>query len=222
MEMVVNAVEAQYVRDVDVSIQLTAILVNRAEPDPYSSTDPRVLLESELTPQWQGSAHTGIRRDTVHLFTGKDLNGGTIGIAWLGTVCSPFGAGLSQSRYSSRLPNRADLTAHELGHNWDANHCDSLYAACCPVPSYTMCSSLKQTVRNEFGALDQTVIEAFRDQIGSCVELGLPTPTPPPTPRPTATPADLPALTGGGAGALGWLVLLTAALGLACRTRARR
>lgn len=212
IEMVINSVEAEYVRDVDISIQITAILVATAEPDPYSSTDPRVLLQSQLTPEWQSQRHTGIRRDAVQLFTGKDIDNNVIGIAWIGTVCGSLGQGLSQSRFTSRLPSRTDLTAHELGHNWSAQHCDTLFAGCCSEPSYTMCSGIRPNVRNAFGAPDQATIEGFRDQISSFC-LG-----PPPS---TPTPSTLPAL-GEGGPMLGSLVLLSAALVLARWAPGRR
>ena len=72
----------------------------------------------------------------AHLFTGKNLTGSTIGIAYLNVLCGNNAYGLSQSKYTGNFTNRTGLTAHELGHNWNANHCDG--QASCRI----MCSGL--------------------------------------------------------------------------------
>ena len=68
----------------------------------------------------------GIRRDVAHLFTGKNIDGGTIGRAWdIGAICTNRAYAFSQSDCCS--PNYAcatDLTAHEIGHLWGGFHCN--------------------------------------------------------------------------------------------------
>ena len=99
----------------------------------YSSNSASTLL-NQFSSRWN-TVHGGISRDTAHLFTGRSINGGTIGIAYLGTICFiPQSYGLSQSRYTSNFNLRVSLTAHELGHSWAASHCDSAN------PCYIMCS----------------------------------------------------------------------------------
>ncbi len=61
--------------------------------------------------------------DIVHLFTGRDLNGSTIGLAYVPGMCSSSsGAGLSQTRFSTVLAARYAVTAHEIGHNFGMSH----------------------------------------------------------------------------------------------------
>lgn len=135
MERVMNRVDTIYTRDVDVQIQITALVIRSNSADPYSSTDAGTLL-GQFDSEWSNN-FVGVRRDVAHLFTGKNINGGTIGIAFLNAICSNgIGYGLSESRFTGNLAARTGLTAHELGHNFSANHCDG--AGDCRI----MCSGL--------------------------------------------------------------------------------
>ncbi|MEX0916073.1 MAG: M12 family metallo-peptidase, partial [Wenzhouxiangellaceae bacterium] len=56
-----------------------------------------------------------------HLFTGRDLDGGTAGIAYLGVLCSRFsGYGVDQNIGGETIS--ALVYAHEVGHNFNAPH----------------------------------------------------------------------------------------------------
>ena len=118
---VINAVNIQYERDVDITQVLSAIIVRAAEPDPYTFTDATQLL-FQFRDHWLAN-HSNIQRDMAELFTGKELNSSTIGIAWLNAVCTNFGFSVVQSDFNNNFGCTTDLTAHELGHNWGANHC---------------------------------------------------------------------------------------------------
>jgi hypothetical protein len=115
---VLNWTDAVFRRDVEITYRVTTILIQTTAL--YASRDPQVLLV-EFRDYWVN--HRGsIRRDIAHLFTGHDLTGGVIGIAYVGAVCDlQRSFGISQM-----FPNplaRCALTAHELGHNWNASHC---------------------------------------------------------------------------------------------------
>jgi hypothetical protein len=125
IENVLNAVGAIYQGDVGISYLITTILVRTAEPDPYGSTSPGTLL-NQFSGSWN-SQQGAIPRDTAHLFTGKELDGSVIGIAQLNVICNKSSAyGLSQSKWTTSMLYRAGLTAHEIGHNWSAQHCDGI------------------------------------------------------------------------------------------------
>jgi hypothetical protein len=134
VENLLNAVELIYERDVGVTYEITTIVIRTAEPDPYTATDALTLL-CQFRTEWNAVPQTYIPRDTTHLFTGKQLVGNTVGIAWVGVVCNASGFssdcggmdnlayGLSESLFTSTLTSRVALTAHEIGHNWNATHC---------------------------------------------------------------------------------------------------
>jgi hypothetical protein len=95
--------------------------------------------------------------------TGKNIVGGIIGRAWLFAICesqfSGFGYGFSESRFTSNMVDRTQLTAHELGHNWSADHCDA--DSDCAI----MCSGLGGCtgIGDQFGAQSIADITAYRN-----------------------------------------------------------
>ncbi len=121
INLVINAVNIQYERDVDITHVIAMIIVRASEPDPYSSTDYLTLL-NQFRDHWQ-SNHGNIQRDIAQLFTGKEIDSNVIGVAWLNAVCSSYGYSMVQSDFNGNDGCANDLTAHELGHNWGANHC---------------------------------------------------------------------------------------------------
>lgn len=188
IETVLNGVEAIYANDVDIEYAVTTILVRTAEPDPYGSTSPNSLL-NQFSNHWN-SSQQGVARDVAHLFTGKELDGSVIGIAQLSVVCSKSSAyGLSQSRFTGNLTSRVGLTAHELGHNWSATHCDG--APDC----WIMCSGLGGCAGNltKFGGGEKAQINAKKSQVG-CL---LPAEPPPLPVIASVTPAQVPAFLAG-------------------------
>ncbi len=157
---VINTVNVQYERDVDITHLITTIIVRSAETDPYSSTDAVTLL-NQFRNHWQ-SNQSGVQRDLAQLFTGKEINSSTIGVAWLDAVCSSFGYSMVQSDFNGNFGCATDLSAHELGHNWGADHCSCI--------SHTMNPFI--TCANQFHpTLSIPDIVSFRDS-RTCLEGG--------------------------------------------------
>lgn len=81
-----------------------------------------------------------VSRGLAHLMTGRELDGSTVGIAYMGTLCwTDAASSLSQTwsdTYFSSL-----IAAHELGHNFGAPH-DGV-GACAAVPqTYLMAPTI--------------------------------------------------------------------------------
>lgn len=135
VETVMNAVDAIYRGEVDIAYELTLVVVRTANTDPYTSSDSSALL-NQFRNHWT-SQFGSVPRDTAHLMTGRAVDGNVIGLAYVGVICnSAYGFGLSESRFTSNAVYRAALTAHELGHNWNVNHCNG--QGDCAI----MCSSI--------------------------------------------------------------------------------
>ncbi|XP_053163255.1 disintegrin and metalloproteinase domain-containing protein 9-like isoform X2 [Hemicordylus capensis] len=76
------------------------------------------------------------RNDASHLIIGRNPYGGTVGMAFVGTVCNPgTGGSISTFNHNGAI-NQATIVAHELGHNLGMNHDDGR----CPT-SYIMSST---------------------------------------------------------------------------------
>jgi hypothetical protein len=169
IEMVLNVVDIVYRRDVDITWEVVHVII-RTAPGTYTTTNPSNLL-GQLRQQWKNN-HTNIHRDLVHMFTGKQLDGTTIGIAWVKSVCESvtqgYGYGLTQSKFTSNLRNRNALSSHEIGHNYGCNgHCDS------SNDCYIMCSGLggcDGVGLPNFGPWSVSKITAYRDNHIGCLD----------------------------------------------------
>ena len=126
IENVMNAVTEVY-EDLSISItyEISILVVRTTSADPYGSISNASQLLGTFNNVWSSSPENQIPRDVAHLFTGVNIDGGTIGIAYLADICTNNAYGLSESRFSSIFSRRVALTTHELGHNWSSSHCDS-------------------------------------------------------------------------------------------------
>jgi hypothetical protein len=169
INLVINTMNTQYQNQVGLSHLITTIIVRTSEPDPYSLFDAGDLL-NQFRNEWLAN-QTGVPRDVAMLFTGKELNGTTVGIAFaIGAICNTSAYCLVQSDCCApNLPCATDLSAHELGHLWDATHCS--------CSTTTMNAGL--TCANTFigaGSGSVAQITAYRDTLGCLSPLGSPPP----------------------------------------------
>ena len=160
---IVHLVNLQYERDVAITHQIEAIVVRSTSNDPYTKKKSRNRL-NEFQAEWNTNL-ASVPRDTAQLFTGIDLAGLTIGEAFdFGVICDVPRSYSIVSDYTSTLACLSDLSAHELGHCWNARHCS--------CPGFTMNSSI--TCANRFNTSSTIpVIAAFRDSI-DCLGGGTP------------------------------------------------
>jgi len=162
---VLNTMNLEYERDLNIRHILTQIIVRTAEPDPYASFDAGRLL-NQLRDRWD-TIDWNIHRDAVQLFTGKNLTGNIIGMAMTRTMCLIDAAYCLVESDSAACPSLAcktDLSAHELGHVWSAIHCS--------CPGWTMNPTI--TSGNRFHPVyDIPGMTAFRDA-RTCLSFGDP------------------------------------------------
>jgi hypothetical protein len=125
IENLLNSVEFIYERDVDLTFEVTIVIIRSVlASDPYSGSTTAGSHLNQLTSTWNSSPENGIRRDVAQLFTGKNL-GSTIGIAFLNSACFTSAAySVVESRYTGNFSLRQSLSAHEFGHTLSATHCD--------------------------------------------------------------------------------------------------
>ena len=121
VESQVNAVSNIYERDVDTVIEITTIIVRSDPADPYTTSDGGGLL-TQMSNHWR-TQQGSIRRDTASLISGRNFAGGTLGVAWLSSICTTT-QGYNVNQYVSLSTGaRVAVHAHEIGHNASAPHC---------------------------------------------------------------------------------------------------
>ena len=129
----VNIVDGIFTSQLDVSIIPTDVRVLAAAGNPLQSTDAPTLLD-QLS-DYRFATDAVRERGLAHLLTGKELDGNTAGIAFLGALCEPrAGVGLSEGWHGASIA--ALIMAHELGHNFGSPHDAQDGSPCVNTPAH--------------------------------------------------------------------------------------
>ncbi len=123
-----NNVDGIFSDQLGVQLSVEELEVFNDPADPFSDTTAPIDLLDELGNYRQLTPNQALQGLT-HLYTGKDLDGSTVGIAYTGALCSTrFGAGLSEGTNGSTTDTL--VAAHEIGHNFGAPHDGETGSAC--------------------------------------------------------------------------------------------
>ncbi|MGQ0761241.1 MAG: M12 family metallo-peptidase [Acidobacteriota bacterium] len=149
---IMNQVDGIYSNDLGLRFNFTVtnLRVWTSDTDPYTTAVPSDLLAQFRTSYNATPPAEGAGRDIAHLWTGRDLTGSTIGIAYRpGLECpfdpTGFAYGISQ-HLTSPTANLAGLTAHEIGHNMNANHVTSAQGSDCGDPGGSIRSIMNASI----------------------------------------------------------------------------
>ncbi len=147
---ILNTAEAIYEAQLGIRFRLVKQHVY-TQTSPYTMTDSATLLKV-FTGNPDNAANLGgsggdfhEQVDLKHLFTGKDMDGSVIGIAYIGTVCAApaLAFGVTQAYVDAATPG---IFAHEIGHNFGGFHDISdrsgLMYPSISIPSATRLSSV--------------------------------------------------------------------------------
>ncbi|MBK8554891.1 MAG: PKD domain-containing protein [Lewinellaceae bacterium] len=133
---VINNVQTNYT-SADFNHDLNIIIVTQfvvTGTDPWtSSTDAGTLLASFRN--WGNAGNFGVTFDIGELWTNRNFDGSTIGIAYLNGVCNTNKYHCLQD-FSTNAELLRCMTTHEMGHNWSSSH--DTGPGDCP-PNYIMC-----------------------------------------------------------------------------------
>src|SRR5437764_4893507 len=119
---IMNQIQAIYERDIGLTFTVVFQHAWDTPNDPYTASGDAVAVLREFTNYWNANLANS-PRDVAHLWTGRNL-GGPAGVAWTGVVCANPAAAYGISDLETMAPFRVTIPAHEIGHNFNASHCD--------------------------------------------------------------------------------------------------
>jgi uncharacterized repeat protein (TIGR01451 family) len=160
-----NNVDGIYSQEIGVQINVPLIETFNDPADPFTDELEAGLLLDELT-TYRQSTPAQDSLGLTHLWTGRDLNGSTVGIAWNGVLCrSGVGSGLSEGNGSAAFDSL--IAAHEIGHNFGAPH-DGVTGACESEPqTFIMAPMLNGST--QFSPCTITIMQASAAAATACV-----------------------------------------------------
>lgn len=118
----------------------------------------------------------------VHLFTGRDLDGGTVGIAYVNVLCSNgAGYGITQANRNNSVVGSALTASHEFGHNFGAPHDNQSGSSCESTPG----DFLMNAFLNGSSTFSQCSLDRMAPAVSNAACLvPISTPDPEPAPNP--------------------------------------
>lgn len=157
-----NNVDGIFSSQLGVEIQVPSIDISDAQSDPLSATTSSSSLLSELAELRRRTADLR-SRGLTHLFTGRDLDGTTVGIAYLDSLCDQkFGVGLTEINYRGSWIESL-ITAHEIGHNFGAVHDGEPSDSCASTPTGLYLMSPSVNGHDAFSQCSLNVIQPKAD-----------------------------------------------------------
>lgn len=189
----INTAEAIYNRQLGIRFRLVKQHVY-ADGSPYLSSDAGDLLTTFVRNPDNGT-NLGEKAatfqddiDLKHLFTGKDIDGSIIGIAYIGVVCAVPTLSYGVTQAYMEVANPA-IFAHEVGHNFGASHDTSDRTG-------LMYPSISIPPADRFSDTSLGEITTHLSKYGSCISLEQMAPRPDATPGPDPVPTEAPPTAG--------------------------
>lgn len=157
-----NNVDGIFSSQLGVEIQVPTLQITDAATDALSATTVPADLLHELGILRRNSPEL-YSRGLTHLFTGRNLDGNTVGIAYTDTLCrTQYGAGLTEVNNRSSWIESL-IAAHEIGHNFGASHDGEGQCASTQGGNYVM----SPTVGQDAGTFSQCSLDAMQPRVHS-------------------------------------------------------
>lgn len=160
-----NNVDGIFSQQLGVQITVQTLETFSGSADPFTDeTDASALLD-EVAVYRVGTPAQNMNGLT-HLYTGRSLDGTTVGIAYRDALCSSFfGSGLSEGNGSATFDSL--VAAHEIGHNFGAPHDGQVGGLCESEPeTFIMAPSINGS--NQFSPCSKSIMQD-RVSAASCI-----------------------------------------------------
>ncbi len=157
----INNVDGIFSQQLGVQMTIQTLDTFSDAADPFSNTgDASTLLDEVATYRQNTTAQSN--QGLTHLYTGRRLNGPTVGIAYSGVptggvLCNRnFGAGLSEGNVGPVFDSL--VAAHEIGHNFGAPH-DGQAGSVCESEPQTFIMAPTINSNDQFSACSITQMQ---------------------------------------------------------------
>lgn len=158
----VNLIDGIFSSQLGIEISVPSIDIG----DSLSATTSASSLLAELGELRKRSPNLN-SRGLTHLFTGRNLDGTTVGIAFVGSVCDrQHGAGLTEASNTPWIESL--IAAHEIGHSLGAPHDGDATQACSGTAAGTFLMSPSINGNDQFSSCSLSAMQA-RVAGASCI-----------------------------------------------------
>ncbi|HVF48430.1 MAG TPA: Calx-beta domain-containing protein [Pyrinomonadaceae bacterium] len=184
---ILNQVEGVYQSQIGLTFNVIFQRAWDTPNDPYDAASLSGLL-AQVEAHWISNPPAGAaNRDLLHMWTGRNLTEGA-GFARIGAVCNSQRMAVGVSELRTAAPSKYVIPAHEIGHNFGADHPEKTGHAECaltimsgltePATLFNFCQFSRDEITNyinanngclsvattpaatvQFGALDYRVTE---------------------------------------------------------------
>ncbi|MDQ2642035.1 MAG: M12 family metallo-peptidase [Pseudomonadota bacterium] len=129
-----NLIDGLFSSQLGVHIEAASVtLFTRHADEPFGRTTEASDLLEEIA-DWRATDTTQRAAGLTHVFTGRNLSGRTVGMAYINALCSRrYSTSLSQATASTTFA--ALIAAHEIGHVFGAPHDGETGSACATTPT---------------------------------------------------------------------------------------
>jgi len=165
---VMNNVAANYVGEFDDDIQYEIVeqfISDCSSCDPWtSSTNIYMVLPSFRS--WGQNNGFSVTFDLATLWSNRDFDGMTVGLAYLNAVCGNARYHVLQD-YTADADRLRVLTAHEIGHNFSADH-DGSSSPHIMAPFVQVTSSWSAQSKNEVSSFIDAIVTGGNNCLTTC------------------------------------------------------
>ncbi|MBL7808291.1 MAG: PKD domain-containing protein, partial [Saprospiraceae bacterium] len=129
---VINNVQGDYTGHFNHDLNIIIVTQFVSDNDPWTnSTNANTFLTDFMV--WGNNGGFGVGFDVGEIWTDRDFNGGTVGIAFLNGICNNVKYHALQD-FTGNAQHLRCMTSHELGHNFSSDHDNN-----CPPGDFIMC-----------------------------------------------------------------------------------
>ncbi len=166
----INIVDGIYRNNLNVSFETLSLTMLNNTSDVFSNSTAAGAFLADIRAKKRDNEIPFIKNNKAlfHLVTGRDFDGTTAGVAYLGVFCDTNGYSTGTSQYLGSNAITSVVIAHELGHNFGSDH-DGSGNACgsgfimapsvSNVSNFSTCS--KTQIKSEIGNVGNSINACF-------------------------------------------------------------